>query len=58
MMYDTITGDPRSLTHKDYVNRTSMEVAFYAMQTVRIWNQDVLMFYDSGSNAHLRGNPG
>ena len=53
MVYDTITGDPRSLTHKDYVNRTSMEVAFYAMQTVRIWNQDVLMFYDSGSNAPL-----
>ena len=30
-----------------------MEVAFYAMQTVRIRNQDVLMFYDSGSNSHL-----
>ena len=53
MVYNTITGDPRPLTHKDHVNRTSMEVAFYAMQTVRIRNQDVLMFYDSGSNAHL-----
>ena len=59
MVYDTITGDPRPLTHKDHVNRTSMEVAFYAMQTVRIRNQDVLMFYDSGSNcAPDRGNSG
>ena len=53
MVYDTTTGDPRPLTNKDHVNRTSMEVAFYAMQTVRIRNQDVLMFYDSGSNSHL-----
>ena len=53
MVYDTTTGDPRPLTTKDHVNRTSMEVAFYAMQTVRIRNQDILMFYDSGSNSHL-----
>jgi competence transcription factor ComK len=53
MVYDTTTGDSRPLTHKDHVNRASPETAYYAMQTVRIRNQDVLMFYDSGSNGHL-----
>jgi hypothetical protein len=52
-IYDTSTGKPRTVTAKDTINRTSTDTAFYAMQTLRIRNQDVLVFYDSGSNGHL-----
>jgi hypothetical protein len=52
-VYDTSTGKPRTVTAKDTINRTSTDTAFYAMQTLRIRNQDVLVFYDSGSNGHL-----
>ena len=53
IVYDTITGQSRSITQKDTINKTSAETAFYAMQTLRIKNQEVLVFYDSGSNGHL-----
>jgi hypothetical protein len=52
-IYDTSTGKPRTVTAKDTINRTSTDTAFYAMQTLRIRNQDVLVLYDSGSNGHL-----
>jgi hypothetical protein len=52
-IYDTSTGKPRTVTAKDTIIRTSTDTAFYAMQTLRIRNQDVLVFYDSGSNGHL-----
>ena len=53
IVYDTTTGQSRSITQKDTINKTSAETAFYAMQTLRIKNQEVLVFYDSGSNGHL-----
>ena len=53
MVYDTSTGEPRPISRNDHINKTSAESAFYAMQTLRIKDQDVLVFYDSGSNAHL-----
>jgi len=53
VVFDTVTGDARPLTRKDVVKRPSEETAFYTMQTVRIKNEEVIVFYDSGSNGHL-----
>ena len=53
VVYDTTTGRSRTVSQKDTINRTSNETAFYAMQTLRIKNEEVLVFFDSGSNGHL-----
>ena len=53
VVYDTTTGRSQTLSQKDTINRTSSDTAFYAMQTLRIKNEEVLVFYDSGSNGHL-----
>jgi hypothetical protein len=53
VVYDTATGQARPISRKDNIIRTSSEVAYYAMQTIRIKDQDVLVFFDSGSNGHL-----
>jgi hypothetical protein len=53
VVYDTATGQARPISQKDNIIRTSSEVAYYAMQTIRIKDQDVLVFFDSGSNGHL-----
>ena len=53
VVYDTTTGRSRTVSQKDTINRTSNETAFYAMQTLRIKNEEVLVFYDSGNNGHL-----
>ena len=53
VVYDTTTGRSRTVSQKDTINRTSSDTAFYAMQTLRIKNEEVLVFYDSGSNGHL-----
>ena len=46
-------GRSRTVSQKDMINRTSNKTAFYAMQTLWIKNEEVLVFYDSGSNGHL-----
>jgi hypothetical protein len=53
VVYDTHSGQARKITNKDTINRTSQEIAYYAMQTIRINNKDVLLFFDSGANGHL-----
>jgi hypothetical protein len=53
VVYDTTTGRPQPISKNVLINKTSSESAFYAMQTVKIKNQEVLIFYDSGSNGHL-----
>ena len=53
VIYDMTTGRSRTVSQKDTINRTSSDTAFYAMQTLRIKNEEVLVFYDSGSNGHL-----
>jgi hypothetical protein len=53
VVYDTTTGEPRSITQHDTINKTSPDTAFYTMQTLRIKDQDALVLYDSGSNGHL-----
>ena len=53
MVYDTTTARSRTVSQKDTINRTSSDTAFYGMQTLRIKNKEVLVFYDSGSNGHL-----
>jgi hypothetical protein len=53
VVYDTATGQARPILQKDNIIRTSSEVAYYAMQTIRIKDHDVLVFFDSGSNGHL-----
>ena len=53
VVYDTSTGMSRMISNKDTIVKQSQEVAFYTMQTIRIKNKDVLMFFDSGSNGHL-----
>jgi len=53
VVYDTTTGSSRPITRKDVIKRSSEETAFYTMQTVRIRNEEVIIFYDSGSNGHL-----
>ena len=53
VVYDTTTGRSRTVSQKDIINRTSSDTAFYAMQTLHIKNEEVLIFYDSSSNGHL-----
>ena len=53
VVFDTATGEKREIKDSDKVVKASQEVAFYAMQTIRIKDKDVLLFFDSGSNGHL-----
>ena len=53
IVYDTTTGESRSITQHDTIIKTSSDTAFYTMQTLRIKDQDALVLYDSGSNGHL-----
>ena len=51
--YDTSTGNVKHLTPQDEIVKPSKEEAFYIMQQLCIKGEDVLAFFDSGSNAHL-----
>ena len=53
VVYDTSTGLSRQISNKDTIVHQSQEVAYYTMQTIRIKNSDILIFFDSGSNGHL-----
>ena len=51
--YDTGTGSMRRVAKDDVVVKPVREEAFYVMQTLNIGGENILAFYDSGSNTHL-----
>jgi len=53
VVFDTTSGDCRQISHMDTVVQTSEEQVFFTMQTIRIKHEEVIVLYDSGSNAHL-----
>ena len=53
VVYDTTTGRSHTVSQKDTINHTSSVTAFYNRQNLRIKNEEVLIFYDSGGNRHL-----
>jgi len=53
VVHRTTTGNPAPDISQNLVTEQSKETAFYTMQTVRIMGEDVLVLFDSGSNAHL-----
>jgi hypothetical protein len=53
--FDPSTGKVNTLLKQDYpkIIKQSQEHAFYIMQTLAIGGEEVLTFYDSGSNGNL-----
>ena len=52
-VFDTITGASRVLDKKTVLNAPSQDAAFYVMQTIRMGDEEVILFFDSGANGNL-----
>ena len=51
--FDTFTGSRRPISPTDTVNKHSRDKALFILQTLKLGDEHVITFFDSGSDSHL-----